>query len=153
MGAVARTKVMGYTVIAGDDTVRFDLPTDIFGNTSYFSARGVGISKNFENSGFYVLGGLTSQWMGSRFFQAARSEDPTGSISSITRPVEEPALLFAQHFFSQEHIAPSARMGAGKMVEDISHRRHGLRQTLYGNRGRRRTPATNAARQLCLRKP
>ena len=40
MGAVARTKVMGYTVICGDDTVRFDLPTDIFGNTSYFSARG-----------------------------------------------------------------------------------------------------------------
>jgi hypothetical protein len=80
MGAVARTKVMGYTVIGGDDTVRFDLPTDIFGNTSYFSARGVGISKEFENSGFYMLGGLTSQWMGSGFFQAARSEDPTGAF-------------------------------------------------------------------------
>lgn len=80
MGAVARTKVMGYTVITGDDSVRFDLPTDIFGNTSYFSARGVGISKNFENSGFYMLGGLTSQWMGSGFFQAARSEDPTGAF-------------------------------------------------------------------------
>src|ERR1043165_3685585 len=46
MGAVARTKVMGYTVISGDDTIRFDLPTDVFGNTSYFSARGVGISRN-----------------------------------------------------------------------------------------------------------
>ena len=80
LGAVARTKVMGYTVTAGDDNVRFDLPTDIFGNTSYYSARGVGISKQYEDSGFYVLGGLTSQWVGSSFFQAARSEDPVGII-------------------------------------------------------------------------
>src|SRR2546423_13445791 len=75
LGAVARTKVMGYTVTAGDDSVRFDLPTDIFGNTSYYSARGVGISKNYEDSGFYVLGGLTSQWVGSSSFRAARAQD------------------------------------------------------------------------------
>jgi hypothetical protein len=80
MGAVARTKVMGYTVTAGDDSVRFDLPTDIFGNTSYFAARGVGISKNSADSGFYILGGLTSEWTGTGFFQAARSQDPTGVI-------------------------------------------------------------------------
>jgi len=78
LGAVAKTKVMGYTVTAGDDNVRFDLPTDIFGNTSYYSARGVGISKQYEDSGFYVLGGLTSEWVGSSFFQAARSQDPVG---------------------------------------------------------------------------
>lgn len=80
LGALARTKVMGYTVTAGDDNVRFDLPTDIFGNTSYYSARGLGISKNYEDSGFYILGGLTSQWVGSSFFQAARAEDPVGII-------------------------------------------------------------------------
>src|SRR5215467_3381556 len=50
LGAVAKTRVMGYTVTAGDDNVRFDLPTDIFGNTSYYSARGVGISKQYEDS-------------------------------------------------------------------------------------------------------
>ena len=80
LGAVARTKVMGYTITAGDDNVRFDLPTDIFGNTSYYSARGIGIAKEFEDSGFYVLGGLTSRWEGTAFFQAARSEDPVGIV-------------------------------------------------------------------------
>src|SRR3954471_20055438 len=80
LGAVARTKVMGYTVTAGDDSVRFDLPTDIFGNIAYYSARGVGISKTSEDSGFYVLGGLTSQWEGTSFFQAARSQDPVGIV-------------------------------------------------------------------------
>jgi hypothetical protein len=79
-GAVARSKMFGYTLTAGDDSVRFDLPTDIFGNTSYFSARGIGVSKGDKDSGFYVLGGLTSRWSGTGFFQAARSEDPVGIV-------------------------------------------------------------------------
>jgi hypothetical protein len=101
MGAVARTKVMGYTVISGDDTIRFDLPTDVFGNTSYFSARGVGISKNYENSGFYLLGGLTSQWMGSGFFQAARSEDPTGAFF-YHQTLSKNLHFFSRNIFSRK---------------------------------------------------
>jgi len=99
LGAVARTKIMGYTVTAGDDNVRFDLPTDIFGNTSYYSARGVGISKNYEDSGFYVLGGLTSQWVGSSFFQAARSEDPVGIMFFHHHLTDN------LHFYSREIIS------------------------------------------------
>ena len=99
LGAVARTKVMGYTVTAGDDNVRFDLPTDIFGNTSYYSARGVGISKQYEDSGFYVLGGLTSQWVGSSFFQAARSEDPVGIIFFHRHMTD------SLHFYSRDIIS------------------------------------------------
>src|SRR2546430_59825 len=77
-GALVRTKGMGYTVTVGDDSVRFDLPTDVFESTSYFSSRGVGISRNDADSGFYAFGGLTSRWLGTSFFQAARSEDPVG---------------------------------------------------------------------------
>jgi len=99
LGAVARTKVMGYTVTAGDDSIRFNLPTDIFGNTAYYSARGIGISKNYEDSGFYVLGGLTSQWVGSSFFQAARSQDPVG-IMFFHRHLTENL-----HFYSREIIS------------------------------------------------
>lgn len=98
-GAVARTNVMGYTVTAGDDSVRFDLPTDVFGNTSYFSARGFGISKNDENSGFYILGGLTSRWMGSGFFQAARSEDPVGLVFFHHRLTDK------LHFYSRDLVS------------------------------------------------
>jgi hypothetical protein len=96
LGAVARTKMFGYTVTAGDDSVRFDLPTDIFGNTSYYSARGVGLSRQFENSGFYVLGGLTSLWEGSSFFQAANSQDPVGIVFYHRRLTDN------LHFFSRE---------------------------------------------------
>ncbi len=101
MGAVARTKLMGYTVISGDDTVRFDLPTDVFGNTSYFSARGIGISRNYEKSGFYVLGGVTSQWMGSGYFQAARSEDPASAFfyhQTLARNLH----FFSRNIFSRK---------------------------------------------------
>ncbi len=98
-GAVARTNVMGYTVTAGDDSVRFDLPTDVFGNTSYFSARGVGVSRNSKDSGFYILGGLTSQWMGSGFFQAARSEDPVGLVFFHHR------LTDTLHFYSRDLVS------------------------------------------------
>src|SRR5882757_2709428 len=96
LGAVARTKVMGYTVTAGDDNVRFDLPTDVFGNTAYYSARGVGISKNSEDSGFYILGGLTSQWEGSSFFQAAQAQDPVGIMFFHHH------LTDTLHFYSRE---------------------------------------------------
>ena len=90
---------MGYTVTAGDDNVRFDLPTDVFGNTAYYSARGVGISKNYEDSGFYILGGLTSQWEGSSFFQAAQAQDPVGIIFFHHH------LTDTLHFYSREIIS------------------------------------------------
>ncbi|HEY1263699.1 MAG TPA: hypothetical protein VGF06_09255 [Terriglobales bacterium] len=98
-GAVARTKLMGYTLTAGDDSVRFDLPTDVFGNTSYFSARGVGLSKGDKDSGFYVLGGVTSRWSGTGFFQAARSEDPAGVIFFHHRLTDE------LHFYSRDIVS------------------------------------------------
>src|SRR5215472_18265865 len=38
LGGFVRTKVLGYTVTSGDDAVVFDLPTDVFDTTHYFSA-------------------------------------------------------------------------------------------------------------------
>jgi len=97
-GAVVRTRIMGYTVTAGDDSVRFDLPTDIFESTSYFSSRGVGISKNAGDSGFYAFGGLTSRWLGTSFFRAARSEDPVGVFFFHHRITD------TLHFYSRDIV-------------------------------------------------
>ncbi len=98
-GAVVHTKVMGYTVTAGDDSVRFDLPTDVFESTSYFSSRGFGLSKNSAESGFYAFGGLTSRWVGTSFFRAARSEEPVGVFFFHHR------LTDTLHFYSRNIIS------------------------------------------------
>lgn len=98
-GAVVHTKVMGYTVTAGDDSVRFDLPTDVFESTSYFSSRGFGLSKSSDESGFYAFGGLTSRWVGASFFRAARSEDPVGIFFFHHR------LTNQLHFYSRNIIS------------------------------------------------
>ena len=98
-GAVVHTKLMGYTVTAGDDSVRFDLPTDVFESTSYFSSRGFGLSKNSAESGFYAFGGLTSRWVGTSFFRAARSEEPVGVFFFHHR------LTDTLHFYSRNIIS------------------------------------------------
>jgi hypothetical protein len=80
LGATARTQFHGYTYTVGDDSVRFDLPTDIFDTDYYFFARGLGISKQDKDQGFYAFAGLTSDWLGTGFFQAAQNEDPVAIL-------------------------------------------------------------------------
>jgi hypothetical protein len=79
-GAEARRLFHGYTLLAGDDTVPFTLPTDVFDSSHYFSARGIGaIHKNSESC-LYVFAGATSTWLGTGFFNAATSNDPVGIL-------------------------------------------------------------------------
>jgi hypothetical protein len=106
-GVVVRSKVMGYTVTAGDDSVRFDLPTDVFESTSYFSSRGFGISREYENSSFYVFGGLTSRWLGTSFFRAARSEEPAGVIFFHHR-LSDKLTFFSRNIITDQHTALQA---------------------------------------------
>jgi hypothetical protein len=80
MGAVTRYQYRGYSVIAGDDLVTFQLPTDLFDSSHYFSARGLGISHSDEQESFYALLGETSTWFGTGFFQAAQSDHPVGIL-------------------------------------------------------------------------
>ena len=77
-GAETRYLFHGYTVLAGDDTVPFWLPTDIFDSNHYFSARGAGVTRKFDDQRFYAFAGTTSTWLGTGFFNAAHSEDPVG---------------------------------------------------------------------------
>ncbi len=80
LGGFVRSRVAGYTLTSGDDSLPFDLPTDIFGSTHYFSARGVGISQKDKQRSFYAFAGMTSTWFGTGFFQAAHSENPVGIL-------------------------------------------------------------------------
>jgi hypothetical protein len=85
LGAVVRYKYDGYSLIAGDDTVPFELPTDLFDGSHYFSARGLGISRSDLGGRFYALAGMTSTWVGTGFFQAAQSDTPVAIFFSERR--------------------------------------------------------------------
>jgi hypothetical protein len=77
-GAEARRQFHGYTLLAGDESVPFTLPTDLFDYSHYFSARGIGAFRKKDDSNFYVFTGATSTWLGTGFFSAAKSDDPVG---------------------------------------------------------------------------
>ena len=79
-GAVARTQFRDSTLIAGDDSIRFDLPTDIFDGGYYFYARGAGIERTGKDENVYFFGGVTSTWLGTSFFQSARAENPVAIL-------------------------------------------------------------------------
>jgi len=76
VGGIIRTTFKGYDLFLGDDTVRFGLPTDVFANSYYFVGRGIGISKKSNFGSFTSFAGTSSEFVGTNFFQAARTKSP-----------------------------------------------------------------------------
>ena len=111
-GAVMRYKYRGYSLIAGDDSVPFQLPTDVFDNTHYFSARGIGISSSSKERSLYAMVGTTSNWLGTGFFQSARSEEPVAvlfferALSEHTRFVSRNIVSSRQTFLESLEWQP-----------------------------------------------
>jgi len=87
-GATTRYKYHDYTLTGGDDLIPFSLPTDLFDDNHYFSARGFGVSRSNAQQGFYALAGTTTTWYGSGFFQSAQSNTPVGILffQRVLRP-------------------------------------------------------------------
>jgi hypothetical protein len=75
-GAETRYKYHKYTILAGDDSLPFLLPTDVFDSSHYFSARGAGIMRKEKDRSIYAFAGTTATWLGTGFFSAATSNDP-----------------------------------------------------------------------------
>ena len=50
-GASTRYQFHGYKILAGDQAIPFNLPTDVFDSSHYFSARGIGATRFGENGG------------------------------------------------------------------------------------------------------
>src|SRR5215468_3838572 len=48
LGAETRYLYHGYIMLAGDESVPFTLPTDVFDSSHYFSARGFGATRTYE---------------------------------------------------------------------------------------------------------
>lgn len=82
-GFLGRTKVFGNDVLSiGDDTVKVELPTDVFDASHYFLVRGIGIRHDLPNhgGGWSAFLGSTSLGFSSPFFQASRSDRVLGAI-------------------------------------------------------------------------
>jgi hypothetical protein len=101
-GGETRYKYHGYTLLAGDDSVRFDLPTDVFDHSHYFSARGAGIARSEHSDhdrSMYAFAGTTSTWLGTGFFTAATSDRPV-MILFYQRKLKDNLRLFSHNIAS-----------------------------------------------------
>ncbi|MGH9603139.1 MAG: SPOR domain-containing protein, partial [Terriglobales bacterium] len=64
----------------GDDNLKFEMPTDIFGSNHYFPVRGVGVARSFGDTKIVAFGGTTSTTFGSPFFRVAEMDQPVGLV-------------------------------------------------------------------------
>ncbi len=70
-GALVRTRLWNNTLSAGDDTVALDLPTDVFGGSHFFLARGISLLHTSKTGRAFAFVGTTSQGYSTPFFNAA----------------------------------------------------------------------------------
>ena len=99
VGATVRSSFHGYTLVAGDDSVPFNLPTDLFDASHYFTARGIGISRVTKEGNFFAMAGTTSLGFGTGFFQIAQSQDKVG-IFFMERRLDHNLRLFSRNIVS-----------------------------------------------------
>src|SRR6266496_4056110 len=99
-GAETRYLYHGYTVLAGDESVPFSLPTDVFDASHYFSARGIGATRKDDDGRFYAFAGTTSTWLGTGFFNAASSDDPV-AMFFYERKINDQLKFFSRNILSR----------------------------------------------------
>ena len=79
-GAENHYQFQHFTLLTGDETVPFVLPTDVFDASHYFSVRGLGVTHKDAVLNYYAFAGTTSTWMGTGLFNAATSDDPVAML-------------------------------------------------------------------------
>lgn len=98
-GGETRYKFRDYIFLAGDDSVHFDLPTDVFDHSHYFSARGAGLTLSDRDRSLYAFAGTTSTWLGTGFFTAATSDRPV-AILFYQRKLTDSVRFFSHNIVS-----------------------------------------------------
>lgn len=79
-GAFGRKQFGDYLIGAGDNMIRFNLPTDVFDNNPYFTGRGASIQTTRNGFNILAFGGVTSTDYNAPFFHGAVSETPAGVV-------------------------------------------------------------------------
>jgi len=96
VGGTFRSKYHGYTLVAGDDSVPFNLPTDVFDSSHYFMTRGIGISRSTQNGNLLFMAGSTSLGFGTGYFQIAQSENKV-AVFFMERKLKHHLRLFSRN--------------------------------------------------------
>lgn len=103
-GGNSRYKFHNYTVLAGDENIPFSLPTDVFDASHYFTARGLGVTRKYEDSRFYAFAGATSTWTGTGLFNGASADRPAG-IFFYERKLNRDLRFFSRNIVSNTQTA------------------------------------------------
>lgn len=99
-GAENRYQFERFTLLTGDETVPFVLPTDIFDSSHYFSVRGIGLTHKDSVLKYYAFAGTTSTWLGTGLFNAATSDDPVGMFF-YERKISDHFKFFSRNIVSR----------------------------------------------------
>lgn len=99
-GADNRYQFQRFTLLTGDESVPFVLPTDVFDASHYFLVRGIGVTHKEGALKYYAFAGTTSTWLGTGLFNAATSDDPVG-ILFYERKINKHFKLFSQNIISR----------------------------------------------------
>ncbi|HEX8926165.1 MAG TPA: hypothetical protein VF786_10260, partial [Terriglobales bacterium] len=99
-GAENRYQFQRFTLLTGDETVPYVLPTDVFDASHYFSVRGIGLSHKDAELNYYAFAGTTSTWLGTGLFTAATSDDPVGMLF-YERKISDHFKFFSRNILSR----------------------------------------------------
>ncbi len=99
-GAENRYAFHNFTLLTGDESVPFVLPTDVFDASHYFSVRGIGVTHKDGIGKYYAFAGTTSTWLGTGLFTAATSDDPVGMLF-YERKINEHFKFFSRNIVSR----------------------------------------------------
>jgi hypothetical protein len=100
-GAENRYQFQSFTLLTGDETVPFVLPTDVFDASHYFSVRGIGLTHQDSALKYYAFAGTTSTWLGTGLFNAATSDDPVGMLF-YERKINNHFKFFSRNILSRK---------------------------------------------------
>ena len=79
-GGSLRTERFGHVFLLGDDMIRTELPTDVFGGNRYAFARGLSVGRKGKRGGMYGFAGVSSDIFATPFFQAGEADRLLGVL-------------------------------------------------------------------------
>jgi len=100
-GAENHYQFQSFTLLTGDETIPFILPTDVFDASHYFSVRGIGATHKDSTRKYYAFAGMTSTWLGTGLFNAATSDDPVGMLF-YERKINDHFKFFSRNIVSRQ---------------------------------------------------
>ena len=112
IGALMRKVTHGVTFSVGDDTLDFQLPTDVFGGSHYLPVRGAGLDLTRRNLHIRGVVGAATQNTGAPFFRGAEWGGPSVGM-----------------LFLDQKITPRLRAVSRSIFADTQTSIHGVEWT------------------------